>query len=103
MLAVLLIMLTEPLGTIVFENLREATHQENSRNMKVKETSDYKGVSDGKAGKFKASICISDECIELGYYSTAKQAAKSYDEAAVKYFKDFAKLNFPEDYKEKGI
>lgn len=80
------------------ENLRVATSQENARNrkkIKRKCSSSYKGVIFIKSrGKFRADINTGNVRICLGYFKSEIDAAKAYDEAAIKYFGEFAKTNF---------
>lgn len=78
-------------------NLREATHKENSRNMKVVGCVDYKGVSLTEDGKYTSGITVNSLRIDLGNYVTAEDAARAYDRAAKELFKEFAYLNFPEE------
>jgi len=82
------------------ENLRPATHQQNSRNVTTKRS--FKGVdfkqNDRRKNKpWQARIKLSGRTKFLGYYETAEAAARAYDQAAVAAFGDFAKLNFPRD------
>jgi hypothetical protein len=79
------------------ENLRHATHQQNMRNRlatKYNKTG-YKGVRK-LSGKnwFTAAIEIgSRHKLYLGCFKTAQEAAQAYDDAARKYFGEFARLN----------
>jgi hypothetical protein len=88
------------------ENLRLCNKSQNAANSKknCKNTTGFKGVHLYKAklvsGKFlnkpfTASVCVKYKSIHLGYFETAEKAAKAYDMAAVKYFGEFAKTNFP--------
>ena len=82
------------------ENLRYATHAENSRNMKkhTDGSSIYKGVSwDKKATKWRAQIIISRKVVNLGRFTNEREAAESYNKAALENFGEFAKLNEFED------
>lgn len=80
----------------VKSNLRECTPTENNRNCQVAKNSyvGYKGVRFHKRDKlFFASIGVNYKRIHLGYFKKAEDAAIAYNEAAKKYFGDFAKLN----------
>ena len=85
------------------QNLRLATDSQNQHNKKKtssKCSSKYKGVrllKDKHRNKpWQVSIQVKKKRIYLGYYSTEIEAAKAYDNAAKKYYGDFAHLNFPE-------
>lgn len=82
------------------ENLRVCTNQQNSYNKrKVKGKSKYKGVSiyDKLKNKYRAKIVVDNTTFHLGYFLFEEDAAKAYDKAAIKYFGEFAKLNFERD------
>lgn len=75
-------------------NLRQATHSENVANQmpRVGTSSRYKGVfRDGK--KWRARIRINNKPISLGTFIYEIDAAKAYDEAAIKHFGKFARTN----------
>lgn len=77
-------------------NLRPATYSNNQHNRtKPKNnTSGYKGVSYHKnRGKYVASIGFEGKQYHLGSFNTAIEAAKAYNEGALKYHKEFAVLN----------
>ena len=77
-------------------NLRKCTNAQNSRNSKIPKNnkSGYKGVSWHKAScKWRAQIGYNYKCIPLGLYHCKDEAAKAYNEAAIKYFGEFASLN----------
>ncbi len=79
------------------ENLRHCSNRENSRNRKIQanNTSGYKGVSWHKRdGKWNVNINVNQKKTHLGYFTCLIKAAKAYDAAAVKYYGEFAKLNF---------
>jgi hypothetical protein len=85
-------------------NLRVASVIENQRN-KIKPnncSSKYKGIHWNKEkGKWQAQIRAGELCqngkhkqIHLGYFCSEIEAAEAYNQAAIKYFGEFAKLNF---------
>lgn len=75
-------------------NMRKATHSENLRNRGAPKdnTSGYKGVS-FRLGRWRAQIVVNDKQIYLGTFDTPEQAAKAYNEAAVKHHGKFAHIN----------
>lgn len=76
--------------------IREATNAQNQANKKKKAncSSKYKGVSYySQHKKFKAGIMVDGDTIHLGYFIDELEAAKAYNEAALKYFGEFALLN----------
>ena len=75
-------------------NLRICTSQQNScnRDKSITNTSGYKGVS-SEYGKWKASIQVNRKIFNLGRFATKEQAALAYNEAAIKYHGEFARLN----------
>jgi hypothetical protein len=82
------------------ENLRWATHLENSRNQKIQTntSSVYKGVSFYKPlQKWTARIKINAKQKHLGYFTSEREAAEAYNTAALEHFGVFAKLNIFED------
>jgi hypothetical protein len=80
------------------ENLRVATRSQNSANSRKRKgtTSKYKGVHVMRQGYIKAYIMFQYKRFHLGYFPTEEEAALAYDEAARRYFGEFAGLNFPE-------
>lgn len=80
------------------ENLRPATHSQNryNRGAQSNNTSGYKGVIwDKKRLKWQANIQASGKRFFRGYFGTAEDAARAYDEMALVLHGEFAKLNFP--------
>jgi hypothetical protein len=83
-------------------NLRPCTRNQNAMNQcprRGKKYSDYKGVhlkyyiSKKKSTKWFSCIRVNNKLIHLGYFFTEIDAAKAYDEAARKYFGEFAGVN----------
>lgn len=82
-----------------WSNLREANKQQNSANVKLQKnnTTGFKGVFKDKRElkkRYRAYIKVNYKRIHLGLYSTPDEAARAYDEAAMRYFGEFAELNF---------
>lgn len=83
-------------------NLREVNKGENNRNAKTrkdKTTSKYKGVVFMKdREKWRARInSENNKRIVVGQFNSEIEAAKAYNEAAKKYYGNFAKLNIIEE------
>jgi hypothetical protein len=79
-------------------NLRVCTHQQNMQNRKPRRgrTTKFKGISQEKKTKrWRAEITVDGNKTFLGCFATEVAAAKKYDEAALKYQGEFARLNFP--------
>ena len=81
-------------------NLRFATHAENQHNSRKRKdgvTSKYKGVCRHAQhkNKFYVQIMVGNRKKFLGLFKCEVDAALAYDIAALKYFKEFARLNFP--------
>lgn len=77
-------------------NLRICTKAENSRNRKLGPTnkSGFKGVSwEAHTGKWRAKIGTDHKQITIGRFDTKEDAARAYNEAAIKYHGPFARLN----------
>ncbi len=81
------------------ENLRICSRAENNRNQKkdIRSKFEYKGIkTENKGRTYWARISVNNKQIYLGSFPTQLQAAKAYDQAAIKYYGEFARLNFPE-------
>jgi hypothetical protein len=81
-------------------NLRPASHLNNSRNAKLRRdnTTGFKGVRrlpNVRTPKWAAGICVNGHPHHLGVFTSPEEAARAYDEAARKYFGEYARLNFP--------
>ena len=86
------------------ENLRTVTRKENSRNGRKRPNNKtgYTGVSVPSRSTvlyYNVWICVDYKNIFVGRYFNLEQAAMAYDVSALKYFGEFAGLNFPDkDY-----
>lgn len=77
-------------------NLRICTNAENIRNSKISinNTSGFKGVYWNKQNaKWRAFITLNYKRIWLGNFINPIDAAEAYNEAAIKFHGEFAKLN----------
>lgn len=79
-------------------NLRISTKSQNgmNKNKKSKTSSKYIGVYYNRQRRnWVAKITINRHTISLGSFRSEKRAATARDAASLKYFKEFAVLNFP--------
>lgn len=81
----------------VIGNLREASHRENMRNRgksKAKRTSNYKCVYWHESRqRWIAKMQADNKYIWIGTYDSELEAAKAYNEAALRHHGSFASLN----------
>ncbi len=80
-------------------NLRTATKSQNGQNRRLFKpgTSKWKGVSwHNKNRRWRTQIKVSGEIIHIGEFKNELEAAKVYDQAAIKHHGKFARLNFQE-------
>ena len=79
------------------ENLRQCVNKQNSQNRSISKkmnTSGAKGVYyDKRRSLFVTRVGIDKKMLFIGYYKNVVEAAIAYNEAAKKYFGEFAKLN----------
>lgn len=78
------------------ENLRICTLEQQilNTNPNKRNKSGFKGVSWNKLrNKWHAQLSIDKKSIYIGYFSTVQEAAKAYNETALKYHGEFARLN----------
>jgi hypothetical protein len=82
------------------ENLRESDRITNNinRGMQSNNTTGYKGVTWHKYNqRWRAVTSYNNKQIHIGYYETAKEAAKAYNRAVYNLYKEFAVLNIIEE------
>lgn len=77
-------------------NLRKCSNADNianSRKYRGGGTSSFKGVYRSGPMRWRAQICVSGKKVNLGAFSSEKEAAEAYDRAASASFGQFARLN----------
>jgi len=82
-------------------NLRVCTYAQNQRNQRKKRgsVSAFKGVGYLKnSQRCHAKLVFEGKTIWLGHFDCEVDAARAYDRAAVVYFGEFARLNFPKEW-----
>jgi len=78
------------------DELRLVTRRQNSMNIRIpkRNQSGFKGVSWArKESKWRARIVVSYRKKHLGYFDSRLDAAWAYNQAAIEYYGEFAKLN----------
>lgn len=76
-------------------NLRLCTHAENQHNRRKNQGKQgFKGIGWVKSRNlWQARIRVDGDQKHLGYFTDSKSAAQAYNDAAIKYFGEFAYLN----------
>jgi hypothetical protein len=82
-------------------NLRPATQAQNARNRRKRYESNfhskYKGLTWYKSQKqWAVRVMVNRESKFIGYFDNELDAARAYDQAAKKYHREYASLNFPD-------
>jgi hypothetical protein len=80
-------------------NLRVCTRQQNQCNRDSTNPTGFRGVALMKGGRVKpwvAGLKYRGRRLVFGYYATAEEAARAYDDAAKRLNGEFARLNFPD-------
>lgn len=77
-------------------NLRICTHEENARNTTIHKdnTTGYKGIYPDQ-GKYSVVVMKDRKRFYGGWFADPVEAARKYDELALKHHGEFASLNFP--------
>lgn len=81
-------------------NLRLATASQNQANQRMRRdnTSGFRGVYWHAPGRrWRALIIAKGKRISLGYYDAREDAARAYDAAAIEFFGEYARPNFPRE------
>ena len=81
----------------MWENLRLSTSPQNNSNKKRRSSQNkYKGVCKANKNSLRALGKVNGKSIHLGTFSTQEEAARAYDQHAIKVYGEFAHLNFPD-------
>jgi hypothetical protein len=80
------------------KNLRPCNDQQNAFNKKGWSGRKFKGVypCSWNAARWRVYIAVANKDIWGGVHESEEGAARAYDELALKYHGEFARLNFPE-------
>lgn len=81
-------------------NLRATTQAQNCANTRLRSNnkSGFKGVSWKKSGgAWVAQIRRDGKSYHLGLFSDREEAARAYDAAAIEFFGEYARINFPKE------
>ena len=79
-------------------NIRICSRSQNSQNrcLRSDSKSGYKGVTwCPSKDRWQARIVVGEKRISIGWYRSALEASKAYDEAAIREFGEFARTNHP--------
>lgn len=82
-------------------NLRVGTQAQNCANTRIRSNnkSGFKGVSWKKGcDAWVAQIRRDNKSYHLGLFSDREEAARAYDAAAIEFFGEYARINFPEEH-----
>ena len=71
-------------------NLRLVTREQNQRNRRARNGSDYKGITKTPSAKWRARIEVEGQSRHLGLYETKEAASLAYYHACVKLFGAYA-------------
>lgn len=74
------------------DNIRECSRRQNNANRKLKSKTGFIGV-EKKGNKYRAYIKGVAKRISIGYFENLTDAAKAYNQEAIKLFGEFATLN----------
>lgn len=79
-------------------NLRLCSHAENARNKSLRRGRRLKGAYPIPASKrWTARIRVEGKLLHLGCFDSELHACIAYDQAALHYYGEFSRLNFPKD------